>query len=66
MTMEITHPLGGADPLRLIASPIKLSETPVSYRHAPPTLGQHTDEVLSEILDLDEAARNQLKADGII
>jgi len=52
--------------LRLIASPIKLSETPVSYRHAPPTLDQHTDEVLSEILDLDEAARNQLKADGII
>ena len=66
MTMEMTHPLGGTDPLRLIASPIKLSETPVSYRHAPPTLGQHTDEVLSEILDLDEAARNQLKADGII
>ena len=53
MTMGMTHPLGGGDPLRLIAGPIKLSETPVSYRHAPPSRGQHTDEVLSEILDLD-------------
>ena len=51
MTMEMTYPLGGADLLRLIASPIKLSETPVSYRHAPPSIVQHTDEVLSEILD---------------
>jgi len=66
MTMEIDHPLAGDDPLRLIASPINLSETPVAYRYPPPTLGQHTDEILAEILDLDKAARNKLKAGGII
>ncbi len=43
-----------------------MSETPVGYRHPPPTLGQHTDEVLAELLDLNKAVRNKLKADGII
>ena len=56
MTMEMDHPLAGGHPLELIASPIKMSETPVDYRYPPPTLGQHTDEVLAEILDLDVAA----------
>jgi len=40
------HPLTPA--LRLIASPMKLSATPVQYRHAPPLLGQHSDELLRE------------------
>ena len=40
------HPLTPA--LRLVASPMKLSATPVQYRHAPPLLGQHTDELLQE------------------
>ncbi len=34
----------------LIGNPVKFSETPVTYRHAPPTCGQHTDEVLRMIL----------------
>jgi len=66
MTIEMKHPLGGDDPVRLIASPIKMSETPVDYRFPPPTLGQHTDEILAEVLGLDEATRSQLKAGGII
>ncbi len=47
MTVEVPHPL--ADSLRLVASPMKLSATPVAYRRAPPLLGQHTDEVLGEL-----------------
>ena len=35
--------------LPLVASPIKMSATPVTYRLAPPMLGQHTDEVLREL-----------------
>ena len=66
MTVDISHPLSADHPLRLISSPIKLSETPVTYRRPPPTLGQHTDEVLAEVLELDEAERNRLKADGIV
>ena len=45
MTVALAHPLTSA--LRLVASPMKLSLTPVQYRSAPPLLGQHTDEVLS-------------------
>jgi crotonobetainyl-CoA:carnitine CoA-transferase CaiB-like acyl-CoA transferase len=46
MTVSMPHPL--ADSVRLVASPIKLSATPVTYRRAPPLLGEHTDEVLRE------------------
>jgi crotonobetainyl-CoA:carnitine CoA-transferase CaiB-like acyl-CoA transferase len=45
MTVGLPHPL--TDKLRVVASPMKLSRTPVQYRSAPPLLGQHTDEVLS-------------------
>ncbi len=47
MTVAMEHPL--SDRLRLVASPIKLSATPVQYRHAPPMLGQHTAELLLEL-----------------
>ncbi|VFR24595.1 L-carnitine dehydratase/bile acid-inducible protein F [plant metagenome] len=43
-----------------VASPMRLSETPVDYHRAPPALGQHTDEVLRE-LGLDAAAIAALK-----
>ena len=46
MTVALPHPL--TDGLRLVASPMKLSATPVTYRHAPPLLGQHTVELLAE------------------
>ncbi len=44
--VPMAHPL--TPDLRLIASPMKLSATPVAYRHAPPLLGQHSDELLRE------------------
>jgi len=47
MTVPMAHPL--TDALRLVASPIKLSATPVQYRRAPPLLGEHTDAVLGEL-----------------
>jgi crotonobetainyl-CoA:carnitine CoA-transferase CaiB-like acyl-CoA transferase len=47
MTVELPHPLAGT--VRLVASPMKLSATPVQYRRPPPLLGQHTAEVLSEL-----------------
>ena len=66
MKIEMDHPLAGSGKVDLIGSPIKMSETPVSYRRPPPTLGQHTDEVLEEALGLDEVARAALRADGLI
>lgn len=54
MRIDLPHPLAGEGTVPLIANPVKLSGTPVRYRHAPPTLGQHTDEVLAEILGLSD------------
>jgi crotonobetainyl-CoA:carnitine CoA-transferase CaiB-like acyl-CoA transferase len=43
-----------------------MSKTPPSYRRAPPTCGQHTDEVLGEVLGLNAAAVADLRARGIV
>jgi len=49
MEIEMPHPQT-SEPAHLVGSPLKMSETPVSFRHAPPVCGQHTDDVLKEIL----------------
>ena len=63
MALPVAHPL--SDALRLVASPMKLSATPVQVRRAPPLLGQHTDEVLAEF-GLDAAERERLRARGVV
>lgn len=63
MTFDMQHPKAGAIPL--VASPIRMSHTPVTYRHAPPMLGQHTREVLSEVLGLTDDALNDLTQQGV-
>ncbi len=63
MTVRMPHPTAGQ--VDLVASPIKLSATPVQYRRAPPLLGQHTDQVLIE-LGLCETEIAQLRVAGTI
>ncbi|RQO54361.1 CoA transferase [Paucibacter sp. KBW04] len=63
MTVAMAHPL--SEGLKLVANPIKLSATPVSYRHPPPLLGQHTRELLSEA-GLTPAEVEQLIRDQIV
>ena len=48
-----------------VASPLRLSANPPVLRHAPPALGQHTDEVLAE-MGLDAAQIAQLRGSGVI
>jgi crotonobetainyl-CoA:carnitine CoA-transferase CaiB-like acyl-CoA transferase len=50
--MRIDMPHAMAEKVALVANPIRLGASPVSYRRAPPTLGQHTDEVLAQWLGL--------------
>ena len=63
MKQTLPHPL--SDRLALVASPMKLSATPVQLRRPPPLLGEHTDEVLAE-LGLSAAARQALRMDAVI
>lgn len=62
MLVDMKHPL--KEKLTVIGSPIKLSRTPVEYKKAPPMLGEHTDEILSGILDAEKIA--ELRQRGII
>ncbi len=66
MKISMPHPLAGNGAVDLIGNPMKLSETPPAYRRPPPTMGQHTDEVLEEMLGLTEEERNELRAAGLI
>jgi len=52
--------------IELVASPIKLSETPVQKKNPPPLLGQHTNEVLRELLQMDDSQIAELKSNQII
>ncbi|MGI9218732.1 MAG: CoA transferase, partial [Hydrogenophaga sp.] len=58
------HPL--ADAVQLVASPLKLSATPVRNDRPPPLLGQHTAEVLTDWLGAGEARLAELRGRGIV
>jgi crotonobetainyl-CoA:carnitine CoA-transferase CaiB-like acyl-CoA transferase len=62
--VDMTHGSGAS--MRLIANPVRLSETPATYRLPPPMLGEHTDKVLAEILDISAPERARLRATGVI
>ena len=61
---EMAH--GSGETVKVIANPVRLSETPADYRIPPPLLGEHTDAVLSERLGLDAEALAELRAKGVI
>ena len=64
MLVETEHPLAGA--IKLLANPMRLSATPVTDYPAPPLLGQHTREVLSGLLGIDNARLDALAASHVI
>ncbi|MPY75432.1 MAG: CoA transferase [Alphaproteobacteria bacterium] len=66
MVIEMDHPATGGRKAKLIASPVKMSATPVSYRKSPPTLGQHTEEVLGEYLGMSAAEVGDLRSRGVV
>jgi formyl-CoA transferase len=64
MLVEMPHPAAGA--VRLAGTPLHLSATPAQMRLPPPLLGEHTDEILTRLLGLDEGAVAELRRDGVI
>lgn len=54
--ISMPHPLAGSGQVSVIANPLKLSETPIQYRHAPPVRNQHEQEILRDWLAKDSAA----------
>jgi crotonobetainyl-CoA:carnitine CoA-transferase CaiB-like acyl-CoA transferase len=64
MRVDIPHPSGVSCPT--VASPMRFSDTPVTYDAAPPLLGQHTREVLRGVLGLSDAKVDGLAAEGVI
>ena len=64
MVQKWDHPL--SPDIELVASPIKLSLTPVQQKNPPPTLGQHTDQVLKELLHLSDQQIESLKSSKVL
>lgn len=64
LLQQVPHSLAGTMPV--IGNPLKFSATPVTYRRGPPLLGEHTAEILRELLALDDAQIAALNAQGVI
>jgi len=64
LKVTMPHPVAGEVPL--VASPMRLSATPVDYRLPPPMLGEHTDEVLAGTLGLDAHDIALLREQGVV
>jgi crotonobetainyl-CoA:carnitine CoA-transferase CaiB-like acyl-CoA transferase len=64
LKVEMSHPLAGS--VAGVASPMRFSETPVSYEAPPPLLGQHTREVLRGVLGMSDSELDRLGARKII
>ncbi|MEO9150711.1 MAG: CaiB/BaiF CoA-transferase family protein [Burkholderiaceae bacterium] len=64
LVKQVPHTSAGSMPV--IGNPLQFSATPVQYRRGPPLLGEHTAEVLRDVLQLNEAAIAALNDQGVI
>lgn len=64
MVVNLDHEIAG--PSSFVGSPLKFSKTPVQYKSAPPALGQHTKEVLCDVLGVEDEEFATLAANGVI
>jgi crotonobetainyl-CoA:carnitine CoA-transferase CaiB-like acyl-CoA transferase len=63
MRVPMQHPKGE---VALLASPLRFADTPVTYDVPPPLLGQHTREVLQQVLGCSDAQIDALQAKRIV
>lgn len=64
MVQEIDHPVCG--PMKVLSPPVKYSNANPSIRSPPPLLGEHTDEVLQEVVGLGKERVRELKRKGVV
>ncbi|OPZ66378.1 MAG: Succinyl-CoA:(R)-benzylsuccinate CoA-transferase subunit BbsF [Verrucomicrobia bacterium ADurb.Bin474] len=64
MLVEVDHPKAGK--IKLVGIPVKYSDSKATIRLPPPVLGEHTREILSEILGYDDQQFEDLKSAGVI
>jgi succinate--hydroxymethylglutarate CoA-transferase len=64
MVKEVDHPACG--PIKMVNTPIKWSASTPGIRLAPPTLGQHTDEILGETLGMTKGEVEGLRSEGVV
>ncbi len=64
LRFELPHSAAGRVPQ--VGNPIKFSRTAIEYRRAPPVLGEHTQEVLEEVLGLGSGEIASLRSRGIV
>ena len=64
LRLDLPNALGSTTPQ--VASPLRLSATPVTYRSAPPLLGQHTDSLLQNLLGMSETQVAELREAGVL
>jgi len=62
--IELEHPSAGKVPL--VASPMRFSATPLEHKRPPPTLGQHTEEILREVLGMDAGQIEKLRSSRVV
>ncbi len=64
MVKEVEHPTCGK--IKVTGVPVKLSQTPGAVELPPPTLGQHTEEILTRVLDYSKSEVEKLKKEKVI
>ncbi|QNH01614.1 CaiB/BaiF CoA transferase family protein [Pseudomonas sediminis] len=64
LRLDLPNALGSSTPQ--VASPLRLSATPVAYRSAPPLLGQHTDSLLQRLLGMSKTQIAELREAGVL
>ncbi len=64
LRIDLPHPTAGTVPG--VRNPALFSRTPLCYQDPPPLLGQHTDEVLAELLDYSSTGLDELREQGVI
>ncbi|WPP00024.1 CaiB/BaiF CoA-transferase family protein [Pseudomonas sp. HR96] len=64
LAVQLPHALAGS--VAQVASPLRLSRTPVEYRLAPPLLGEHTGDVLRQVLGLTDVQVLELQTAGVL